>query len=84
MESLVLPVIVTLAGAYFFVRNLLLLRDESKLLSYVQTSPKAKRWVQKHGVEQTVRVTKKYFLPLGLVIAGGLFGVGLWSLSQLL
>lgn len=84
MEPILFPVLATLAGAYFLARNIRLIRDGAKLQTYIQTSPKAKLWVSKYGSDRTVELTKKYFLPLGLVMSAGLVGIGLWSLSKFL
>lgn len=84
MEALLFPILIILAGAFFLVRNVILLRDDAKLLSYVQTSPKAKLWVRKYGIDRTVEMSKKYFLPLGLLVSATLLAVGIWSLVRVL
>lgn len=83
MEPFVFPVIATLAGGFFLIRNIMHLRDEKKLREYIENSPKAKLWVKKFGVEKTIDLTKRYFLPLGILVSCGLLGVGLWSILSL-
>jgi hypothetical protein len=75
------PIICTLAGGYFLARNIVHLRNEKKLRQYLETSAKAKRWVKRFGVEKTVMISRKVFLPLGCIISIGLILIGLWSLT---
>lgn len=84
MEPSIFPVIATLAGIFFLIRNSIYFRDEEKLREYIQRSPKAKLWIKKYGVEKTMSFTKKIFLPFGIVVSCGLLGVGLWGLLNLL
>ncbi|MEJ2032594.1 MAG: hypothetical protein P8Y63_06060 [Deltaproteobacteria bacterium] len=78
MEQLIFPVVLTLAGAFFLVRNMILLRNEAKLANYIQTSPKAKLWVRKYGVDKTIELSKNLFLPLGMVVSTIMFCSGFW------
>lgn len=84
MESYVLPTVLVLAGTFFFIRNIIQLRDEEKLRRYLQTSPKAALWIKKLGVEKTVSLSKKVFLPLGCIISLTMVAIGVWSLLSLL
>ena len=84
MEQYIFPVIITLAGGFFLVRNIIHLRNEEKLREYVENSPKAKLWLKKFGIEKTVSLSKKYFLPLGILISFCLLGFGILSLSNLI
>ena len=84
MEPFIFPVIITLAGIFFLIRNIAHLKDETKLREYIEKSPKSKLWVKKFGVEKTMNLAKKYFLPLGILVSGCLLGVGLWSLFSLI
>jgi len=72
LEQLILPIILLLAGVYFLIRNVNYFKDESKLRNYLETSPKGKRWVNKFGLEKTVNLSKKYFLPLGIISSIGM------------
>lgn len=81
MESLVIPIITISAGIYFLIRNIGLLRDEKKLAAYIQTSRRAKPWVERFGVDRAREISRKYLLPMGVVIAAILLSIGLWSLS---
>ena len=83
IEFLILPLICTLGGGYFLLRNISYLRDESKLKIYLESSPKAKLWVQKFGLEKTILLSKKYFLPLGIIVASVLLVIGLWNLIKI-
>lgn len=83
MESIIVPVITIAAGIYFFFRNIALWRDEEKLASYVQNSPRARPWVEKFGVDRTIHLMKRVLLPMGMVIAVLLLGIGIWTLLAL-
>lgn len=80
MEPWIFSTIIALGGLYFVVRNVRLLRDETKLREYLLISPKAKLWVSRLGMERTIVLTRKYFLPVGLLIGLGLCGSGLFGL----
>ncbi len=84
MEQYLYPALATCAGAFFLIRNFIHLRNEEKLRSYLQASPKAKFWVAKFGMEKTVSLSKTIFLPLGCVIGAVLFGIGSWGLSVIM
>ena len=75
MEALVFPLIATLAGGFFLVRNIIHLTNKQKMMDYLETSPKAKLWVEK-----TASLTKSIFLPLGCLVGLGLLFVGLRGL----
>lgn len=81
MESLVIPVVTIIAGIYFLVRNIRLLRDEKKLAEYIQTSRRAKPWVDRFGANRATEIARRYLLPMGVVIAAILLSIGIWSLS---
>ena len=72
--------LLTVAGLYFAIRNIILMGDEKKLRSYLTTKPPGKQWVSKLGEEKMVGLTKRIFLPLGLVVALAMFGVGAWAI----
>ncbi|MCB0344159.1 MAG: hypothetical protein KDD66_03545 [Bdellovibrionales bacterium] len=80
METIVGPVLLIFAGVCVLYRNISCMRDEGKLRDYLEKSPKAKRWVAKFGIEKTVDLSNKYFLPIGNAVAVGLLGLGLYSL----
>jgi hypothetical protein len=84
MEQFLFPVLVTVAGAIFLVRNINYLLNEDKLRNYVENSPKAKLWVKKFGVKKTIILSKKIFLPFGIIVSFGLLGFGAWSIINLL
>ena len=84
MEAYIFPVITFLAGGYFLFRNISHLRDEEKLRHYVETSPKAKLWVNKFGIEKTVALSKKIFIPLGILVSCVLLGIGSWAIYNLI
>ena len=84
MHPLIIPTLVTIAGLYFMVRNIVLLRDESKLKDFLNNDPRGKFWASKLGQEKLEELSRKYLLPLGIVISLGMLGVGIWSLSRLL
>ena len=80
MEALVFPLIAALAGGFFLVRNIIHLTNKKKMMDYLETSPKAKLWVNKFGIEKTASLTKSIFLPLGCLVGLGLLVVGLRGL----
>jgi len=84
MSVFLFPILAVLAGAFFLIRNIRLLLNPEKMDHYLRTSPKARRWVEKYGIEQTTALSKKYFFPLGCLVAGFLLCVGLWSLAAIL
>jgi hypothetical protein len=65
------------AGLYFAFKNVSYLRDPVELEYYLRTSPKAKRWVDKHGMAKTKELSKKYFIPIGLLMSFALTVVGI-------
>ena len=84
MEKLLFPLLIAIVGALFLIRNISHIRNEQRLREYLANSPKAKLWVNKFGMEKTVELSKKYFLPLGIVISCLMLGVGTWSVITLL
>lgn len=82
MHPLLLPVLLTAIGAYFLARNIRYLRNQDALRDYVTTSPKAQHWLKLHGEEKTIELTRKYFLPLGVVAALVSLSIGLWTMWQ--
>jgi len=83
MHPLIIPSILLIAGLYFLTRNIKFLRNSAELESYLATSPKGKLWVGKYGLEKTTELAKKYFVPLGIVIALAMVGIGSWSLYHI-
>jgi hypothetical protein len=84
MEQFTFPVLITLAGSYFLIRNISHIRNEDKLKHYIETSPKAKLWVKKYGEEKIILLTKKYFLPLSILVSLAMLGMGIFTLSRLI
>ena len=84
MHPLIIPTLCLLAGIYFFISNVMLLRDEDKLRRFLATDPRGQFWASKIGAERMLSLSKRFLLPLGLVVSCALFLVGGWSLSQIL
>ena len=84
MHPLLIPSILLIAGLYFLVRNIKFIRDNAELESYLSTSPKGKFWIGKYGLKRTTELARKYFLPLGVIIAIAMVGIGSWSLYRIL
>lgn len=78
--SIVLTAVCLFGGLYFFIRNVRMLMNETRLLDYLNTSPKGKAWIAKFGLEKTVSLSKKYFIPVGCVVSLALFGIGVRNL----
>lgn len=83
MEALALSLILLVGGIYFALRNIRLLRNEMALREYVQNSPKAALWVRRYGVEGATKMVRETFIPLGLVIAAAMVGLGVWNLWRM-
>ena len=66
-----------ICGLYFLIRNLKLYFNDNALRVYLSTSLKGKAYVAKHGMEDAMQHTKKYFLPIGLIIALCLLYLGI-------
>jgi hypothetical protein len=84
MEPFIIPSVITLLGGGFLVRNILLMSNEEKLRHYVENNRKSKMWIARYGLEKTVTLTRKYFLPLGILVSCGWLGAGLWMLFKIL
>jgi hypothetical protein len=84
MEAIVYSLLLTLLGGYALCRNCCHFRDEAKLHEYLLTSPKARLWVNKLGLERTALLSKKIFLPLGSLVAVGMLALGLVGLVTML
>ena len=69
-ESTIQALLLIVFGAFFVVYNIRMMRDENLLRKYVQTSPKARLWRKWYGEEKTISLCKKYFLPIGTLVAG--------------
>ncbi len=76
-EYLIMAILLMSFGGYFLYRNISFYRSEAKFIRYLETSSKAKLWVAKLGMDRTAYLTKKYFLPIGIVVALMLFAAGL-------
>jgi hypothetical protein len=82
MEQLLSPILLVIAGSYFLFRNVSYLRNEEKFKQYLEKSPKGQIWVNKIGMEKTLKRSKSIFLPLGITIALVLLGAGIYSIIQ--
>ena len=76
MEFYLLTAATFFGGIYFVIRNILMLKNDDRLVAYLETSPTGKAWVKKFGMEETMNKSKKLFLPLGCIMGGVLFVVG--------
>lgn len=83
METVVISLVLIVGGTYFGVRNIRFLRNEEALREYMQTSPKARIWVKKYGLEYATKLTRQVFMPIGVVAACVMVGVGVWVLWRL-
>lgn len=78
METLVIALVLTVAGAYLTARNIRFMRDDQALRQYMQTSPKAVLWVRKYGLDGATQLARKTFLPIGTLASLAMFGIGVW------
>ncbi len=75
-EQVINSIMLITIGGIFLLRNIIHLRDEKKLREYLENSRKGRFWVSKLGIDKTVKISRKYFLPIGLVISSGLLIAG--------
>ena len=75
-EQVITSIMLITIGGFFLLRNIVFLRDEKKLREYLENSRKGRIWVSKFGVDKTSELSRKYFLPLGIVISAGLLIAG--------
>jgi hypothetical protein len=65
-----------IVGLFFSTKALV---DPAFARKHVETSPKVWLWRKHFGVERTLIMTRKIFLPLGIIISLGLIALGiLW------
>ena len=79
-ETVISSLMLLILGVFFLYRNISFYRDDAKLTKYLENSRKAKLWVAKLGMEKTVRLSKKFFIPLGILIAVVLLTAGIYGL----
>lgn len=84
MIALAVSLLCLFAGIYFIFRNVALLRDKEKLYAYLETTPKAKIWVDKLGIDRTADLVMKYFIPLGFLVSLVIISVGLMRIYMIL
>jgi hypothetical protein len=63
-----------IVGLYFSVKALV---DPAFARKYVETSPKVWLWRKYFGAEKALIMTRKIFLPLGIVISLGFIILGI-------
>ena len=83
MEALLLNSALILGGVYFGIRNIRFLRNERALRDYMQTSPKAAASVRKYGIERATQMAREKTVPIGIVVAVAMLGLGIWNLSKI-
>ncbi|WP_440223241.1 hypothetical protein ACQQ2N_19500 [Dokdonella sp. MW10] len=82
-QALVLNLLLLLGGFYFGIRNVILLRSEEALRDYMKRSHKAVAWVDKYGIDRATSMARESLIPLGLVMAAAMTGVGGWNLWRI-
>lgn len=83
-ESLFVSLVVVCFAGYFLARNIELYQHEEKLIQYLEKSTKAKFWIIKLGMPKTILLSKKIFLPLGILISCLLLVMSFYSIISLL
>jgi hypothetical protein len=63
-----------IVGLYFSTKALV---NPTFARKYVETSPKVWLWRRHFGIEKTLNMTRKIFLPLGILISLGLIALGI-------
>ena len=76
METTLLALILVVAGAWIAFRNIRLMINPDALRAYVQLNPKTVLWLQKYGLDEAIRLSRR-FLPVGAAVAIGMVGLGL-------
>lgn len=66
-----------IVGIFFSIKALV---DPAFARKHVETSPKVWLWRKYFGTEKALIMTKKIFLPLGIIISLGLIILGIWLL----
>lgn len=79
-EQQVSSLMLIVLGGFFLYRNILLYRDEERLRVYLENSRKAKLWVSKFGMERVRALSRRYFIPLGILLAAVMLGAGIYGL----
>ena len=78
--------LITAIGSVFLVRNATYARnearDEARLRAYLQRSPKPILRVSRLGLERTVDLSKRYFVPAGILVSAGVCAWGLVRLAR--
>ena len=69
-------IFVLIVGIFYLYRIIRSYKNPDFLKKYIETSPKALIWRKKFGVEKAIEITRKYFLPLGLIVSIGLIAYG--------
>ncbi len=69
MDTEIISFICIIAGTFFLIRNVRMLKNDEYLRKYLETSPKGKAFVTKHGIDNAFKKTRQVFLPLGILIA---------------
>ena len=82
MEPWMGSALITAIGSVFLVRNATYARDEARLRAYLQRSPKPILWVSRLGLERTVDLSKRYFVPAGILVSAGVCAWGLVRLAR--
>ena len=72
-------VIILIVGIISLIRVARSYSNNEYLRNYIETSPKAIIWRNKFGVEKAMDITKKVFLPIGLVVSLALISFGAYT-----
>lgn len=84
MHLLFIPTIIFVGGWYFLFRNIRCLNDQTKLEGLLTKSLTVKYCAVKFGNEKTIELSKKYFLPAGVIVAIIMICISSWDLFRLL
>jgi|GEM_PF-4897858 hypothetical protein len=73
--SVFYTIVILILAIYVTTISVKSLVNPEDLDYYLRTSHKAKYIVEKYGIEKSKELSKKYFIPLSLVICVIMFGV---------
>ena len=84
MYQLLIPAMLLVGGIYSLVRNIRFLKDQAKLEKHLKVNPAGKRWVKYFGQEKALHLSRKYFVPIGIVVALAMIWIGGLTLFKML
>jgi hypothetical protein len=81
-QDLIYPILFIVVGGVNLFYSIKFLKDPKFAEDYIKTSSKAWLWRKMFGVEKSIKITKRVFAPLGILVGIGfvVFGIILFLL----